>query len=53
MKHSNEKQQSNTAMTFSNEKQQPYNNETNNKTKEYKTTTLQQSYNNRSTIKNL
>ena len=37
-------------MTLSNEKQQPYNNETNNETKE-KTTILQQSYNNRSTIK--
>ena len=33
-KHNNEKQQRNTAKTLSNGKQQPYNNETNNETKE-------------------
>ena len=47
MEHKNEKQHWNTAMTHNNEKQQSYNNET----IEWKTTIVQQLYNNRSTMK--
>ena len=54
MKYSNEKQQRNTAMTFRNEKQHPYNNQTNNKTKEKNnnfTTIIQQTFNNEKPMK--
>ena len=58
MKHDNEtrqrKQHINTAMTLSNEKQQPYNNETNNGKQESinnNRTIIQQSFNNEKAIK--
>ena len=55
MKHNNEKQHINTVMTLSNEKQQPYNNETNNEKQEGKNknraTIIQQSFNNEKAIK--
>ena len=47
----NEKQHWNTAMTHSSEKQQSYSNENNNETKEGKPTIVQESYNNRLTMK--
>ena len=51
MKHNNGKQHINTAMTLSKEKQKPYNNETNNEKQEWKTTIIQQSFNNEKVIK--
>jgi hypothetical protein len=51
MKHNNEKQHINTAMTLSNEKQQSYYNEKTMRHKNVKTI-VQQSYNKRSTMKN-
>ena len=55
MKQNNEKQHINTAMTLSNEKQQPCKYETNNEKQEWKnnnrTTIIQQSLNNEETIK--
>ena len=41
----------NAAMTLNSEKQQPYNNESDNEKQEWKTTIVQRSYNNRSTMK--
>ena len=50
MKHNIEKQHTNTAMTLSNEKQLPYNNESNNEKQEWEnnnpTTIIQQSFKN-------